>query len=69
MTERAKVVLRGFLELSREEQDEVLRQIDRLHNSKEFERIVEKKQLDESAERFRINAGPVKNPCPCCGRG
>lgn len=63
MSERTMRVLQGWLNLSEQERSEVAAEIERMR------RLVERKQLDETAERLRVNAGPVKMPCPCCGRG
>ncbi len=66
MTDRAELVLHGFLSLSSSEQQDVLDEIRRINNTdpttrKSYERKHE-------GEFNRIVSGPISSGCACCGR-
>lgn len=65
MTNKQLVVLKGLLELTEEERNEVIKEA--LGNkSKTFS---EKSSLNESFEKAQRIMGPLSSTsCPCCGR-
>jgi hypothetical protein len=66
MSTKSELVIHGFLNLSSNEQKEVLDKI------REYERSSEetKKSIKSSddATFSRINLGPIGTACSCCGR-
>jgi len=66
MTDRAKLVLAGFVKLSSDDQAEVIDELNRYIQA----RGTIKKSIQEGFEREagRVCLGPVTQGCPCCGR-
>ena len=65
MTDKQKVILKGLLELSESERNEVIRET-QTSKTKTFS---EQRSLNESLEKAQRIMGPTSgNSCPCCGR-
>lgn len=65
MTDKQAVVLKGLLELTEEERNEVIREA-LGYKTKTFS---EKFRLDETLNKSRRIMGPLgSSTCPCCGK-
>lgn len=65
MTDKAKLVLKGLLELSEKERSEVITESTRY----EQRTFSEQKYVNESFEKAQKTLGPISEfSCPCCGR-
>jgi len=64
MNNKQKIVLKGLLDLSTTERQEVLKEISEL-KTKTF---TEREWLNESLEKAQRVLGPISGSCPCCGR-
>lgn len=65
MSKNSTRVLAGLIKLSGSEQEEVLRQFDRYRRKDQLSQRLEEMEL---AKSVRIDAGPLKETCVCCGR-
>lgn len=61
MNNKTRLVLKGYLALSPQEQAELIR---------ELNRTIDLSQIEKSTKSRRISMelGPVSGGCPCCGR-
>ncbi|WP_367864384.1 hypothetical protein [Pedobacter sp. WC2423] len=65
MTDKQKLVMKGLLELSESERQEIIRESQNF-KTKTFS---EKRSLNESLEKAQRTIGPTSNgSCLCCGR-
>ena len=65
MTDKQKVVLKGLLELSLEERNEVIKEA-QTYLTKSFS---ERLNVNEALNKASRVLGPTSsNTCPCCGR-
>ncbi len=67
MSQKAELVIQGYLALSAMEQREVDEALKSLRNADGVEKRSMARQKVEAAHP-RISMGPVLAGCPCCGR-
>jgi len=67
MNDRVQFVLRGWLELTAEEQGDLLASIREYNESSPAERSV-LVQENKSLVMKRISLGPLSGGCTCCGK-
>ena len=63
MNSRTKTVLKGFMSLTSDEKNDLIEEMNRYIKSDEKR----KDELRESIYQSLI-LGPLKDPCPCCGK-
>ena len=63
MTDETEKVLHGFLELTSNEKEDFIKEIE---NWSELS-FSEKKDFQKSIEES-VDVGPISSTCPCCGR-
>ncbi|MBI3799362.1 MAG: hypothetical protein HY268_20650 [Deltaproteobacteria bacterium] len=66
MTDRTKLVLAGWANLSEAEREEFEREIRRYQQGAPLQKSnIQKNWINEAA---RVSLGPVGRFCPCCGK-
>ncbi len=66
MTDKQKIVLKGLLELTLAERNEVFHEA----NNFKDKSLSDKQWLTETLEKAQKTLGPISGAaCPCCGRG
>lgn len=67
MTDRAKLVLHGFFQLSLSERQDFIDELNRYQRERDQ---TAKKSLERTNETDfnRIVSGPISSGCACCGR-
>lgn len=66
MTNKAKIVLKGFLDLSESEKEDFLNELKKYLNKDRIEKGLMNEQLGDEVRRI---LGPTSSDnCPCCGR-
>lgn len=66
MTDKTKLVVEGYLNLSKEEKDEFAKEVNKYNNGNR----VSQENFSESIRKSKnsIVLGPTGESCPCCGR-
>ena len=67
MNEKTGIVFHGWLELSAEEQAELIKAIQDYNRGTSSSRSVTFKESTDFVHK-RISLGPIAGGCPCCGR-
>ncbi len=65
MNMRQKAVLKGFIQLSQQERNELVEELNKLQNPPTPNT---RELLERSIKGEVINFGPAPSGCPCCGR-
>ncbi|MDF2532199.1 MAG: hypothetical protein K0Q65_1780 [Clostridia bacterium] len=65
MKEKVKVVIKGFINLTQEERQEFIAEVNKFINGTSMEKTAFQKSLNES---YSIDLGPTSGGCPCCGK-
>lgn len=66
MTDKATLVMTGFLQLTDTDKLEVAEEITKYYKASFLERQVKGKSFHE--KRAAVVLGPTSGSCPCCGR-